>query len=127
MLSTSSHRALASLEHFVTGPLLRALPSVQAELRQGRSLAIALESAGIGIPPIVIGVIGAGENGGGLAASVRSAAGMMEEAASYRAALIGALAYPALLLASGAVSVAVLVLVVLPRFAGMLGDMGQGS
>lgn len=121
----SVNRALTALEGFVTEPMLSVLPVVQAELRQGRGLAAGLDVAGIGIPPIVIGMIGAGENGGGLAASVRHAAAMMEEAASFRAALAGALAYPALLLASGAASVAVLVLMVLPRFAGMLEDMGQ--
>jgi general secretion pathway protein F len=121
----SASRALAALHQVVTGRFQAILPEIQESVRQGRSLGSALASPSAEIPAIVVGVIHAGENGGGLAPSVRRAADIMEEAAALRAAILGALAYPTLLFVSGAASVAVLVLVVLPRFATILGDMGQ--
>ena len=121
----SAHRALSALQQFVGEPLLGAIPGIQSELRQGRSLAAALSSAAIGIPAIVVGVISAGESGAGLSIAVRRAAEIMEDSANFRSALQSALAYPALLVASTAASVTVLVVVVLPRFAAMLGGMGQ--
>lgn len=120
-----AHRALAALESFAPKVLVAVLPTIQAQLRQGKSVAATLDEANIGIPSVVTGVIGAGEMGGGLAAAVRRAAVMMDERAAFRAALVGALAYPALIFASGAASVGVLLFVVLPRFASMLGDVGQ--
>jgi general secretion pathway protein F len=121
----SASRALAALERLATPSLRSALPAIKASIRQGHSLASALDTESISIPPIVVSVIHAGEGGGGLAAAVRQAGEIMEESAALRAALIAALAYPVLLCASGAASVAVLTLIVLPRFAAILGDMGQ--
>jgi type II secretory pathway component PulF len=50
---------------------------------------------------------------------------LMEEAAAIRGAIRGALAYPLVLAVAGTASVAVLVGVVIPRFAAILSDLGQ--
>ncbi|HEY0777703.1 MAG TPA: type II secretion system F family protein, partial [Gemmatirosa sp.] len=63
--------------------------------------------------------------GGSLAEAVRQAAELTERAARTRAAVRAALAYPLLLAAAGSASVALLVTVVLPRFAVILSDLGQ--
>lgn len=88
-------------------------------------MAAVLERSALAVPPVVIGMIRAGEAGSGLAAAVRRAATLMEEAAATRRAIRAALVYPIVLAAAGTASVAVLVSVVLPRFAAILGDIGQ--
>jgi general secretion pathway protein F len=77
------------------------------------------------IPSLVIGIIQAGEAGSGLAVAVRRSADLMEESAATRAALRNALAYPVVLASAGAGSIALLVGVVLPKFARILADLGQ--
>jgi general secretion pathway protein F len=70
-------------------------------------------------------VIQAGEAGSGVACAVERAAALAESVATTRAALRQQLTYPAILLAAGSVSLGFLVLVVLPRFAAILTDLGQ--
>lgn len=118
-------RALAALEAMATPRWRAALPAVREAVRQGESLARALEQAPVAIPAVVIGIVQAGERGAGLAAAVRRAADLCEESAAVRSAIRNALAYPALLIVAGTASVALLVGTVLPRFAAILSDMGQ--
>jgi len=120
-----AHRALRALGELAPDRWREALPSIEGGVRQGRGIAAAFGAVDGALPPIVIGVVRAGEAGGALSAAVRRAAEIVEAAAATRAAILGALAYPALLTAAGAASVGVLVLVVLPRFAAILGDIGQ--
>jgi type II secretory pathway component PulF len=119
-------RALATLAELAPNGWREALPSVREAVRQGKSLATALAAAPIDIPPLILGVIQAGEAGSGLASAVRRAAAITEEAAATQSAIRGALAYPLVLAAAGSTSVALLVGVVLPRFAAILADLGQG-
>jgi general secretion pathway protein F len=56
---------------------------------------------------------------------VRHAAELCDDAAATRAAISGALAYPITLAVFGTATVVLLVEVVLPRFASILGDLGQ--
>jgi general secretion pathway protein F len=118
-------RAIQLLETMVAPSVAVLLPSLLAAVREGRSLAAALEQSEVTIPAEVLGVIRAGERGSGLAAAVRQAAELCEDAAATRAALRSALAYPLLLAVAGTASLCLLVGVVLPRFAAILGDLGQ--
>lgn len=102
-----------------------AIPHLQESMKVGRSVAAALGDAPIEIPPLVIGIVAAGEAGNGLAAAIRRAAELTESTAAVRAAVRGALAYPMLLAAAGAGAVALMVGVVLPRFAAILADLDQ--
>jgi len=94
-------------------------------LREGRSVSAALDEASVGIPPEMIGMLRAGEAGGTVPAALRAAADLAQSAATTRSAILGALAYPALLAITGAASVIVLVSIVLPRFATILADLNQ--
>lgn len=118
-------RALAALESTATPSWKIALPSVQAAIREGRSLAAALEHAPVRLSPMTLGVIRAGEAGTGLAAAVHAAAELAEQTAATRSAIREALAYPVVLATAGSISIALLVGVVLPRFARILSDLGQ--
>lgn len=118
-------RAIGALDAMASPGWKRALPGIRDAVREGKSLARALDEAPIAIPGEVTGILYAGERGAGLAGAVRSAADICQETAELRAAIRGALAYPILLATAGVASAGLLVTVILPRFATILGDMGQ--
>lgn len=118
-------RALAALEELVPASWISALPALREGVREGRSFAAALQTSGLDIPPLVIGLIQAGEAGSGLAEALRRSAELTEARAATRSAIRAALAYPAVLAAASGSAMALLVGVVLPRFATILQDLGQ--
>jgi len=118
-------RALAALDDLAPPPWKNLLPVVREQIREGKGLASSLAAAPVQIPSLVIGIVQAGEAGSGLATAVRRSADLMEETAATRAALRNALAYPIVLASAGAGSIALLVGVVLPKFARILADLGQ--
>jgi type II secretory pathway component PulF len=118
-------RALAAMPELVPPAWQRALPAIQAAVREGASLGMALARSPLALPAVVLGIIQAGEAGSGAAPAVRRAAELTEQAAATRAAVLGALAYPAVLVVASTASVALLVGVVLPRFGAILVDLQQ--
>jgi type IV pilus assembly protein PilC len=118
-------RALATLEEIAPESWRNALPAVRQSVREGQGLATALANSPIEVPPLVTGIIRAGEAGAGLSAAMRRAADLAESRAEAQASVRAALAYPAIVAVSGLGAVVVLVTVVLPRFAKILSDLGQ--
>jgi general secretion pathway protein F len=118
-------RALQLLGTIVPPRVAGVLPPVLTAVREGKSFAAALAQADMRLPAEVTGIIRAGERGSGLASAIREAATLCEDSATTRAALRSALAYPTLLAVAGIASLGLLVGVVLPRFAAILGDLGQ--
>lgn len=118
-------RALAAMDELVPAAWKPALPALRESVRQGNSLGAALAAAPVGFPPLVVGLVQAGEAGSGLAAAVARAAELMESAAETRRAVRAALAYPMVLAAAGLGSLVLLVGFVLPRFAAVLAELGQ--
>jgi len=118
-------RALQALEPLAAPRFAAALPAVRVSVREGMTLTAAIATADVRMPAVVTGVIRAGERGGGLADAVRQAAEIAESSAATAASVRTALAYPALLAVFGSAAIALLVGVVLPRFASVLADMGS--
>jgi type II secretory pathway component PulF len=118
-------RALGALDELVPTSWRPALPELRSAVREGKSLAAALAAAPVAFPPLVVGLVQAGEGGSGLAAAVTRAAELTESAAETRRAIRAALAYPLVLAGAGTASVILLVGFVLPRFAAILADLGQ--
>ncbi len=118
-------RALAMLDDLAPESWQAALPELRRRVEQGERLGAALEASPLPFPSQVIGIISAGEAGSGLTRATESAAELLEQRAAMRAALRNALAYPCILAIAGSASVALLVGVVLPRFAELLSDYGQ--
>ncbi len=118
-------RALAAMPELTPPSWSAALPSIQQAVREGVSFSVALGQSRLRLPSAVVGMLAAGDAGSGLANAVRRAADFLEDVAATRAAIWNALAYPAVLTVAGLASTALLVGVVLPRFAGMLSDLGQ--
>ncbi|MEO7455564.1 MAG: type II secretion system F family protein [Gemmatimonadaceae bacterium] len=118
-------RALKAFEEIAPASWRSAIPHLQQQVREGHGLAQAMSTAPVAIPAVVVGIAQAGEASGAAGAAVRRAADLMETSAATRAALQAALTYPAILALAGTASIAILVGVVLPRFADILADLNQ--
>lgn len=118
-------RALAAFDELAPPAWRAGLAPLRDQVREGQTLATALARSPLGIPPLVVGIIQAGEAGSGVASAVRNAAELTERTAATRTAIRAALTYPTILACASAASVALLVGVVLPRFALILADLGQ--
>jgi general secretion pathway protein F len=101
-----------------------AIPGMRAAIRSGRSLVGGFDDTGIVLPADVRGVIQAGEASGSLASGLRAAADLAARRNELRTNVANALAYPAFLAVVGAGAVGMLILIVIPRFATLFGDMG---
>jgi general secretion pathway protein F len=118
-------RALAALEETAPASWKSVVPELRTTVREGGGLSAALAAATVELPPLVVGLVAAGEAGSGLAPALARAAELAERAAETRGAVRSALAYPLLLAGAGGASVVLLVGFVLPRFAAILRDLGQ--
>jgi general secretion pathway protein F len=118
-------RALAALEEVAPTSWKTGFPAVREAIREGKSLSKALRESTLSIPPLVVGIIQAGEAGSGVPGAVRRASELVESSASLRSAVRNALAYPAILACAGTASLGLLIGVVLPRFGVILADLGQ--
>ncbi len=93
----------------------RTLQAVVKSVRSGDGLAHAFASARIG-PDWVVGVLRSAEQSGGLADALASLAARLSELTRTRRELIGALTYPAAVLAATLVALALVLLIVVPQF-----------
>jgi general secretion pathway protein F len=118
-------RALAALEEVAPGSWKTALPSLREAVRQGKSLSTGLRESPLTIPPLVIGIIQAGEAGSGVPRAMHRVAELVESSAALRSAVRSALAYPLVLACAGTASLGLLIGIVLPRFGTILADLGQ--
>jgi general secretion pathway protein F len=118
-------RALQTLAELAPKGWDAILPHVRQSIKEGRTLAAALDDCPSDIPGVVVGMVMAGEMAGDLPGAVRRAAEVTESLAETRAAVRNALAYPLLLAVAGTGAIALMVGVVIPRFAIILGDLGQ--
>ena len=119
-------RALCATASLPRSPALRdTLHHARRYLAAGHSLTAALDRAGDGVPAVVLGMLRAGERGSQLDAALEQAALQLERDAELAGRIRQALAYPAILLVAGLASLGVITLVVVPRFAVLLAEVGQ--
>lgn len=113
-------QALAALERQTKDAGWRdAIAAVRARVEEGASLAQAMEARPLHFDQVTRSLIGAGEAGGQLPAMLLRLATLSRQQLHTRHAVLGALTYPAVLMVV-AVNVLVLMLMfVLPRFAGL--------
>jgi general secretion pathway protein F len=117
-------RAMAATEPIVSPRLGAQIGEARRLIRDGASVAHALEAFPRTFPRAVVGIIRAGERGSSLADACEAAADELEEAARIAARVRAALAYPALILMVGGATITVMGTVVVPRFAELLTSMG---
>jgi len=118
-------RTVGASADLVAGRLHATLATARDELRRGHTFADALGGVSSCVPPVVIGIIRAGERGSKLEQALVQVADQLEREADLAGAVRQALAYPLLLLTAGGASVIVIGTVVVPKFATLLADLGQ--
>src|SRR5258708_2925933 len=118
-------RAVGAIEPLARGALRESLAAARSGLREGKNLAGALGGGPHAVPGVVLGLLRAGERGGRLGAALEQVAAHLEQGAELMGRLRQALAYPLVLAVGGTISVLVIGMVIVPRFAELLAGMGQ--
>jgi general secretion pathway protein F len=121
----SMDRALTVSAAQVSHPAVRAsVERVTTAVRGGEPLAAAMRGEGATFSALHAGLVEAGEQGGQLPDALATLADALDEDDARRAQVRAALLYPALMGIVTAIGVLVLLLFVVPRFAGLLSEVG---
>lgn len=118
-------KALRLLEGITGSPAMRTLvAALRRDVKEGKSLAEAMESRPDVFSRMYINIVRAGEEGGILHQLLPGLAEFLETSARNRQAVISAMIYPVVLAVTGVVSVFLLLVFVIPQFAEMFADAG---
>lgn len=118
-------KALRLLEGITESSAMRELVvSLRRDVKEGRSLAEAMESRPDVFSRIYVNIVRAGEEGGILQQLLPNLADFLETNARNRQAIMAAMIYPVVLLITGILSVLLLLAFVVPQFAIMFEDAG---
>jgi general secretion pathway protein F len=118
-------KALRLLEGITASPAMRQLViSMRREIKEGRSLAEAMEARPDVFSKMYINIVRAGEEGGILHQLLPDLADFLETSNKNRQAVVAAMIYPIVLLVTGVISVFLLLTFVVPQFAIMFEDAG---
>ena len=118
-------RAIAAFAELAPAAWRPWVTPLRERIGQGGSVADALALVPMRSAGTLIGIVRAGERGGQLAPALSRAATLAESTQATRDAVVAALTYPVVLLTAGSISLAILLGVVVPRFALILEDLGQ--
>jgi type II secretory pathway component PulF len=105
------------------GPWRQVLTTLRTRVEEGSSLAAAMESHDRYFDPIYRNLIAAGESSGHLVELFDRLAGLKQKQLKIRNSVLGALMYPCLLVTVGMSIFVLLLLFVIPRFAGLFQTM----
>ncbi len=100
------------------------LKEIYSDIQKGKSLSQAM-ARHRGFPNLYIKMVKAGEEGGIVEPVLRRIASFLETTNTFKQELISALIYPVLLTFVGSLTIIVLMLYVIPKFAVIFKDMGQ--
>jgi len=118
-------RSLTTLTQLAQTPELKRVTSeILESVRGGTALAEALGQHPKVFPPLYVNMVKAGEVGGVLDQVLQRLVEYLQSAEELRDEVISALTYPLILVGVGGVSVAILLVFVLPKFATMFADLG---
>lgn len=118
-------KALRLLDGITESAAMRELVlQLLRDVKEGRSLAEAMESHPQVFSKMYVNIVRAGEEGGILHELLPDLAEFLETSAQTRQAVISAMIYPTVLLITGVISVFLLLVFVVPQFAAMFEDAG---
>jgi general secretion pathway protein F len=118
-------KALRLLEGITESNAMRELVvTMRRDVKEGKSLAEAMETRPDVFSRMYINIVRAGEEGGILHQLLPDLADFLETSAENRQAIISAMVYPIVLLVTGVISVFLLLVFVIPQFAVMFQDAG---
>lgn len=119
-------RSLTTLTQLAqSAELKRVTSEVLESVRGGTALAEAMGAHPKVFPPLYVNMVKAGEVGGVLDQVLNRLVEYLSSAEELRDEVKSALTYPLILVGVGGVSVAILLVFVLPKFASMFADLGQ--
>jgi general secretion pathway protein F len=121
---TLDRAVLVLAQHSEKERLREVLNDVYRALQKGQSFSEALQAQKI-FPRLYVNMVKAGEAGGILEPVLKRIAAFIQTTTEFREEITSALIYPILLTLVGSSAVAVLMLYVIPRFAGIFEEMGQ--
>lgn len=101
------------------------LARVHEDLREGSPFWEALDRQRPKVPPVFVSMVRAGETGGALPLILNRLAAYLEDIQELKEFLRGAMIYPVILTVTSLVSLAVMLTVVVPKFAQVFTDMGM--
>jgi general secretion pathway protein F len=117
-------KALETTRDVAGDPLSEVLDAVLDDVKGGASFAESLAGHPHAFGPLYVGVVRAGERSGRLARITERLAAELERQEELRERIVSASIYPAALVLLGGISVLLLLLLVVPRFAELLVDAG---
>ena len=119
-------RALRLLDGITDSTAMKSLVlNLLSDVKEGKSLASAMEAHPSVFSKMYVNIIRAGEEGGILHELLPDLAEFLETSAKTRQAIISAMIYPAVLLITGIISVVLLLVFVVPQFSAMFEDSGS--
>lgn len=119
-------KALRLLEGITESSAMRAMvAAMRRDVKEGKSLADAMEQRPETFSRMYINIVRAGEEGGILHQLLPGLTEFLETSAKNRQALVSAMIYPMVLLVTGVLSVVLLLVFVIPQFAIMFEDAGS--
>ena len=119
-------RALRLLDGITDSTAMKNLVlNLLGDVKEGKSLASAMEAHPTVFSKMYVNIIRAGEEGGILHELLPDLAEFLETSAKTRQAIISAMIYPAVLLITGIISVVLLLVFVVPQFSAMFEDSGS--
>lgn len=120
-------KTLALLEGITAkSHMKRLVLGLRRDLKEGRSLAEAMDARPDVFSRLYVNVVRAGESGGILDQLLPELAAYLENAERNRKQVSAALVYPMILLVTGVLSIALLLVYVVPQFAQMFAQAGTG-
>ena len=105
-------------------PLREALEETLVDVRAGSPLAEAMSEHPKVFADIFIATVAAGEEGGTMGVALRRMADYLERRRAIREGILGAVAYPAVIVAAAVVSVVMVLLLVIPTFERIFASSG---
>jgi general secretion pathway protein F len=111
-------------DHAQNDQLSRALGDVRRSVEGGAPLGESLRRQPAVFGPLVVALVSAGEESGALDRAMVRLADHLDQTEEMRAQIRSALLYPALMAVAAGLGVTVLLLFVVPRFVGMLAEVG---
>lgn len=118
-------RALRYMQETAPSPRVgRVVTGLRDAVRDGSPLSVALGRYPTSFPPLLVGLVRAGEAGGKLGASLSRMADLLDRQRSVAAAITSAMIYPSLLMLAAVGSVTLLLTQVLPQFVPMFEQSG---
>ena len=119
-------RALRLLDGITDSTAMKNLVlNLLSDVKEGKSLASAMEAHPAVFSKMYVNIIRAGEEGGILHELLPDLAEFLETSARTRQAIISAMIYPAVLFITGIISVVLLLVFVVPQFSAIFEDSGS--